>query len=147
VSDFDRVVHLAKTRLAISGILSADLPVNLGSARSQIASFVRDREDFDTQLYAQLHVLEHSVDSFELNSDIPRTPFKKVAVAVFNRLFSVGGLARHLGSTQKRANQATLAALRLMQTRLEEQDRTVAALYELVRIQSAQDDARGNLGE
>lgn len=143
MSDFRRLVDEARRGLARSRVPPDEAAGHPDSLRWQIARYVLHREGARDRLSAHLQQLEASVESFDLRSDLPRTPFKRVLVSVFNRMFSAGGLARHLGSTQKRANMAVLDSLRLLQAEVEEQDRTLRVLIDLLREADARESQQG----
>jgi hypothetical protein len=142
MNDFGRLVEEAKRELAAHSTADQAEAAPPGTARWRIENSLRERELLRARLSMELQQLEAHLETFSLRPDTSRSPFRRTVAGWFNRLLSFGGLALLLGSTQRRANEAALTALRLVQLHLEEQDRVLVALHDLLRAEPSRQSSR-----
>jgi uncharacterized coiled-coil protein SlyX len=132
MTGFDELVQRVERDVA----RTADGPVALEE------HLVRQRQVAD-RLRAELAALAGNLDPFDLDPDRTTSRARRFLAKRLRGLLRAGGLGKHLGAKQLRANQATLAALHLLHQQLAAQEQVLAELAAAVGERAAPHDGGG----
>jgi uncharacterized coiled-coil protein SlyX len=95
------------------------------------------------RLRAELEALAGNLDPYALDPDRTTSRTRRFLAKRLRGLLRAGGLGKHLGANQLRANQATLAGLRLLQQQVAAQEQALAELAAALGERAGPHDAGG----